>query len=92
MVVCLAREVKDFENIKLLEWWKQKQHLVPILACMAHDKLTIQACTVVSESSCSISIRIISVQRTRLSLESVQCHVCLKDYLDSIDKNKTRHH
>ncbi|KAE8717338.1 Detected protein of unknown function [Hibiscus syriacus] len=54
----------------------------PILAAMARDLLTVQASTVASESAFSVSGRVISQRRSRLSPESVEVCICLKDYLD----------
>ncbi|GKA75989.1 zinc finger BED domain-containing protein RICESLEEPER 2 [Tanacetum coccineum] len=53
---------------------------------MARDLLTVQASTVASESAFSISGRIISERRSRLTPESVEVCVCLKDYLDGVDR------
>ncbi|KAJ9543968.1 hypothetical protein OSB04_023675 [Centaurea solstitialis] len=78
--------VTSFEEIDILDFWKKKQHQFPILACMARDILTIQASTVASESAFSFSGRILSIRRTRLSLESLEMVVCLKDYLDAVDR------
>ena len=49
---------------------------------MARDLLTVQASTVASESAFSVSGRVISQRRSRLSPESVEMCICLKDYLD----------
>ena len=49
---------------------------------MARDLLTVQASTVASESVFSVSGRVISQPRSWLSPESVECCICLKDYLD----------
>ncbi|GJR18556.1 zinc finger BED domain-containing protein RICESLEEPER 2 [Tanacetum coccineum] len=53
---------------------------------MARDLLTVQASMVASESAFSISGRIISERRLRLTPESVEVCVCLKDYLDREDR------
>ncbi|GJX07974.1 zinc finger BED domain-containing protein RICESLEEPER 2 [Tanacetum coccineum] len=53
---------------------------------MARDLLTVQASTVAFESAFSISGRIISERRSRLTPESVEVCVCLKDYLDGVDR------
>lgn len=86
MAECPTNDIDAFEKIDLLEFWKQKESQFPVLACMARDILTIQASTVASESAFSLSGRIISARRTRLTPESVECCICLKDYLDSIDR------
>ncbi|GJU53751.1 zinc finger BED domain-containing protein RICESLEEPER 2 [Tanacetum coccineum] len=53
---------------------------------MAHDLLAVQSSTVASESAFSTSGRIISERRSRLTPESVEVCVCLKDYLDGVDR------
>ncbi|KAJ9553532.1 hypothetical protein OSB04_017577 [Centaurea solstitialis] len=78
--------VNDFEDIDLLEWWKNKQTSFPILSSIALDVLTIQASTVASESAFSLSGRVISERRSRLSPQSVECCICLKDFLDGEDR------
>ncbi|GJS49856.1 zinc finger BED domain-containing protein RICESLEEPER 2 [Tanacetum coccineum] len=53
---------------------------------MARDLLSVQASMVASESAFSTSGRIISERRSRLALEFVEVCVCLKDYLDGVDR------
>ncbi|KAK1414920.1 hypothetical protein QVD17_30684 [Tagetes erecta] len=53
---------------------------------MARDLLTVQASTVASESAFSISGRVISTRRTRLTAPAVEMSICLKDYLDAKDR------
>jgi len=72
----------EFENLDILAWWKEKETRFPVLAAMARDLLTVQASTVASESAFSVSGRVISQRRSRLSPESVEMCICLKDYLD----------
>ncbi|KAF5814329.1 putative HAT dimerization domain, ribonuclease H-like superfamily [Helianthus annuus] len=45
-----------------------------------------QASTVASESAFSFSGRVISLRRTKLSPESVEMCICLKDYLDAAER------
>ncbi|KAE8729565.1 GEM-like protein 7 [Hibiscus syriacus] len=61
---------------------QKKEAQFPILAAMARDLLTVQASTVASESAFSVSGMVISQRRSRLSPESVEVCICLKDYLD----------
>ena len=78
--------IKSSKKVDILDFWKKKQSKFPVLACMTCDILTIQASTVASESSFSLNGRIISVRRTRLTPESVEMAVCLKDYLDGVQR------
>ncbi|GJY55904.1 RNA-directed DNA polymerase, eukaryota [Tanacetum coccineum] len=77
---------EEFTNFDILAWWKEREIQFPILSAMARDLLTVQASTVASESAFSISGRIISERRSRLTPESVEVCVCLKDYLDGLDR------
>ncbi|KAI3667860.1 hypothetical protein L6452_42930 [Arctium lappa] len=63
-----------------------KEPQFPVLAAIARDILTIQASTVASESAFSFIGKIISARRTRLTLESVECCMCLQDYLDNMQR------
>ncbi|XP_035830559.1 uncharacterized protein LOC110865655 isoform X1 [Helianthus annuus] len=58
----------------------------PVLAAMARDLLSVQASTVASESAFSFSGRVISLRRKKLSPESVEMCICLKDYLDAAER------
>lgn len=77
---------EEFENFDILAWWKEREVQFPILSAMARDLLSVQASTVASESAFSTSGRIISERRSRLTPESVEVCVCLKDYLDGVDR------
>ena len=77
---------EQFQNFDILAWWKEREIQLPILSAMARDLLTVQASSVASESAFSVSGRIISERRSRLTPESVEVCVCLKDYLDGIDR------
>ncbi|KAI3804575.1 hypothetical protein L1987_26225 [Smallanthus sonchifolius] len=53
---------------------------------MARDLLTVQASTVASESTFSLSGRVLSIRRTRLTPESMEMCICLKDHLDAAER------
>ncbi|GKA92490.1 zinc finger BED domain-containing protein RICESLEEPER 3 [Tanacetum coccineum] len=55
-------------------------------SCHGHDLLSVQASTVASESAFSVSGRVISPQRTKLTPTSVEVCICLKDHLDSMER------
>ena len=78
--------LEQFQNCDVLAWWKEKEAQFPILSIMARDLLTVQASTVASESAFSFSGRVISKLRTNLSPLAVETCVCLKDYLDSVER------
>ena len=78
--------IEEFENLNVLGWWKEKESQFPILGAMARDLLTVQASTVASESAFSASGRVISPRRTKLTPLSVEVCLCLKDYLDGVER------
>ncbi|KAD3336558.1 hypothetical protein E3N88_32077 [Mikania micrantha] len=75
---------ESYRNFDILAWWKAKESEFPILA--AWPVITVQASTVASESAFSLSGRVLSLRRTKLTPESVEMCICLKDQLDSIDR------
>ncbi|GJZ25237.1 putative AC transposase [Tanacetum coccineum] len=70
----------------IIDGFRDYKYGVSILSAMARDLLAVQASTVASESAFSTSGRIISERRSRLTPESVEVCVCLKDYLDGVDR------
>lgn len=78
--------IQEFENFDILAWWKGKETQFPILAAMARDLLSSQASTVASESAFSVSGRVISPRRTKLTPLSVEVCICLKCYLDGVER------
>ncbi|KAJ9551028.1 hypothetical protein OSB04_015073 [Centaurea solstitialis] len=75
-------DFEHFNSFNILAWWKERETQFPVLSAMARDLLTVQASTVASESAFSISGRVISDRRSRLTAESIECCICLKDFLD----------
>ncbi|GKC33522.1 zinc finger BED domain-containing protein RICESLEEPER 2-like protein, partial [Tanacetum coccineum] len=43
--------IKEFENLDILGWWKERESQFPVLAAMARDLLSVQASTVASKSA-----------------------------------------
>ncbi|GJS73749.1 zinc finger BED domain-containing protein RICESLEEPER 2-like protein [Tanacetum coccineum] len=78
--------IEEFNNLDILGWWKTRESQFPILAAMARDLLSVQASTVASESAFSVSGRVISPRRTKLTPTSVEVCICLKDHLDSMER------
>ncbi|GJZ49188.1 zinc finger BED domain-containing protein RICESLEEPER 2-like protein [Tanacetum coccineum] len=60
----------------------------PVLSRMALDILSVQASSVASESAFSTSGRILSIRRTRLTAESLEMCMCLKDHLDAHERRQ----
>nr|GFB47375.1 zinc finger BED domain-containing protein RICESLEEPER 2 [Tanacetum cinerariifolium] len=57
---------------------------------MAMDIISVQAISVSSESAFSTSGRALSIQRTRLTLVSLEMYMCLKDHLDAQDRKQNK--
>ncbi|GJT99372.1 zinc finger BED domain-containing protein RICESLEEPER 2-like protein [Tanacetum coccineum] len=77
-----------FGTFDLLGFWKAKELMYPVLSRMAMDKISVQATLVASESACSTSGRVLSIQRTRLTQTSLEMCMCLKDHLDAQERKQ----
>jgi hypothetical protein len=77
---------EEFAHFDILAWWKGRESQFPILTIMARDLLTVQASTVASESAFSLSGRVLSIRRTRLTPASLEMCICLKDHLDAAER------
>ncbi|GJS85810.1 zinc finger BED domain-containing protein RICESLEEPER 2 [Tanacetum coccineum] len=60
----------------------------PVLSRMAMDILSVQASSVASESAFSTSGRLLTIRRTRLTPESLEMCMCLKDHLDAQERKQ----
>nr|GFA29027.1 zinc finger BED domain-containing protein RICESLEEPER 2 [Tanacetum cinerariifolium] len=76
-------EQEEFNAFDILSWWKGRQSQFPVLSIMTRDLLNVQASTVASESAFSLSGRVLSIRRIRLTLASLEMCICLKDHLDA---------
>nr|GFC53672.1 zinc finger BED domain-containing protein RICESLEEPER 2 [Tanacetum cinerariifolium] len=79
-------EQEEFNEFDILSWWKGRQSQFPVLSIMARDLLSVQAFTVASESAFSLSGRVLSIRRTRLTPASLEMCICLKDHLDAQER------
>nr|GFA98503.1 zinc finger BED domain-containing protein RICESLEEPER 2-like [Tanacetum cinerariifolium] len=77
--------IQEFENLDILGWLKERESRFPVLSVVACDLLMVQASTVASESTFSVSGRVISSRRTKLTPLTVEICICLKDHLDSVE-------
>nr|GEZ56580.1 zinc finger BED domain-containing protein RICESLEEPER 2 [Tanacetum cinerariifolium] len=82
----ISMEQEEFNNFDILSWWKVRQSQFPVLSIMARDLLSIQASRVASESTFSLSGRVLSIRRTRLTLASLKMCIFLKDHLDAQER------
>nr|GEU38793.1 zinc finger BED domain-containing protein RICESLEEPER 2 [Tanacetum cinerariifolium] len=79
-------EQEEFTEFDILSWWKGRQSQFLILSIMTRDLLNVQASTVASESAFSLSGRVLSIRRTRLTPASLEMCICLKDHLDAQER------
>nr|GEW79646.1 zinc finger BED domain-containing protein RICESLEEPER 3 [Tanacetum cinerariifolium] len=81
----------EFETFDVLGFWKAKETMFPVLSCMAMDILSVQATSVASESTFSISGRVLSIRRTRFTPASLEMCRCLKDHLDAQERKQDKY-
>ncbi|GKA42690.1 retrovirus-related pol polyprotein from transposon TNT 1-94 [Tanacetum coccineum] len=72
----------------VLGFWKAKENQFPVLSRMAMDILSVQAYSVASESAFLTSGRLLTIRRTRLTSESLEMCMCLKDHLDAQERKQ----
>jgi hypothetical protein len=65
----------------ILSYWKVNEFCYPIVAAMARDILSIPISTVASESTFSVSGRVIHQYRSLLKPNFVEALVCTRDWL-----------
>ncbi|XP_075075255.1 zinc finger BED domain-containing protein RICESLEEPER 1-like [Nicotiana tabacum] len=74
---------EDFENFKILGWWKLNSPRFPALTEMPRDVLAIPISSVASESAFSTGGRILDPSRSSLTPRLVQALVCVQDWLQN---------
>nr|GEY03985.1 zinc finger BED domain-containing protein RICESLEEPER 2 [Tanacetum cinerariifolium] len=80
----------DFETFDVLGFWKEKETMFSVLSRMAMDLISVQASSIAFESAFSTSGRLLSIQRTRLTLASLEMCMCLKDHLDGKERKQDK--
>lgn len=75
-----ATRVKEHFGIDPLAWWKINEKRFPNVAKLARDILAVQASSVASESTFSVSGNLVSDSRTRLSDEVITAAMCLREW------------
>jgi len=64
----------------ILRWWHEHKLTYPVLSIMAKDILTVPVSTISSESTFSMTGRIIEERRRRLKPKTVEWLTCIKDW------------
>ena len=75
------REVTYFQHSNLLEWWKARNNILPILSLIARDVLSSQASSVACERLFSIAGNFYSKNRNRLKSKKFMEAFCLKNWI-----------
>jgi hypothetical protein len=68
------------DDFNILHWWHEHKLTYPVLSIMAKDILTVPVSTISSESTFSMTGRIIEERRRRLKPEMVETLTCIKDW------------
>ena len=77
-----------FPNLDVLNFWKNNRKRCPILSIMASNVLSILITTVKSESTFSISARVLNKYKSRLLGDNVQALICTRNWIQGfIDGN-----
>ncbi|CAN0830002.1 Zinc finger BED domain-containing protein RICESLEEPER 2, partial [Linum grandiflorum] len=86
-VLSVAAVLDPSVDFDILNWWKANSTKYPTLSLIARDVLAIPISTVASESAFSAGGRLISAQRSRLHVKTVEALMCTQSWLlDQVEK------
>ncbi|XVF58198.1 hypothetical protein PTKIN_Ptkin07bG0044700 [Pterospermum kingtungense] len=80
-------ELKYYQDLDVLEFWKNNKNRYPELSVMACDILSIPITTVVSKSAFSIGACVLNKYRNSLLGNHVQALICTRNWLHGFVDN-----
>ncbi|KAE8790168.1 hypothetical protein D1007_35495 [Hordeum vulgare] len=78
------------QKLDIMKWWEIHSPKYQVLAAIARDILTVSVSTARAEAAFRNVGRIITDQRSSLSPSIVETLMCLKDWLQSADRQKAK--
>ncbi|KAL6634300.1 hypothetical protein ACP70R_026971 [Stipagrostis hirtigluma subsp. patula] len=83
--------IRQSEGFDILKWWMVHSPVYPNLACIARDMLAMRMSTVPSKSAFSTKERTMSDYHSRLTTETTEALICLKDWSQASGKSSSEH-
>nr|GMD60380.1 zinc finger BED domain-containing protein RICESLEEPER 2-like [Ipomoea batatas] len=74
-------QLSGYEDLDVLEYWKNNMHRYPILALMARDVLAIPITTVISESTFSIGTHVLTKYKDCFPPKKLEAFICIRNWL-----------
>lgn len=74
-------QLSGYEDLDVLEYWKNNMHRYPILALMARDVLAIPITTVISESTFSIGAHVLTKYKDCFPPKKLEAFICIRNWL-----------
>nr|GMD63609.1 zinc finger BED domain-containing protein RICESLEEPER 2-like [Ipomoea batatas] len=74
-------QFSGYEDLDVLEYWKNNMHRYPILALMACDVLAIPITTVISESTFSIGTHVLTKYKDCFPPKKLEAFICIRNWL-----------
>ena len=68
------------DDLDILSWWHEHKQSYHVLSILAKDVLTVPVSTISSESTFSLTGRVLEERRRRLTSDMVEIITCLKDW------------
>jgi len=68
------------DEFDIMQWWHEHKLTYSVLYVLAKDILTVRVSTISSESTFSLTGRIIEERRRRLNPKTVEALTCIKDW------------